>query len=77
MEEAVKEGHYYDAGGISTLDIIKAKLTPEQYHGFLLGNVVKYACRLNFKQSAKDTNKLLDYARWLNEFLQLKNGEKT
>lgn len=33
---------YYDAGGIETLDVIKAKLTPEQYHGYLLGNVIKY-----------------------------------
>lgn len=28
---------YYDEGGIETLDIIKAKLSPEQYKGFLLG----------------------------------------
>ena len=42
---------YYDAGGIETMDIIRAKLTPEQFKGFLLGNSLKYLCRVNFKHS--------------------------
>lgn len=54
---------YYDAGGIETLDVIKAKLTPEQYRGYLLGNAIKYACRLNFKGSAeRDAEKLAVYS---------------
>lgn len=54
---------YYDAGGIETLDVIKAKLTPEQYRGYLLGNAIKYACRLNFKGCAeRDAEKLAVYA---------------
>lgn len=57
---------YYDAGGIETLDIIKAKLTPEQYQGYLLGNVIKYACRANFKDCpARDAEKLAVYAKQL------------
>ncbi len=43
------QSRHYDAGGFETLDVIKAKLTPEQYEGFLLGNIIKYSCRLNFK----------------------------
>ena len=43
------KSRYYDAGGIETLDIIRAKLTPEQYKGYLLGNMIKYSCRANFK----------------------------
>lgn len=54
---------YYDAGGIETLDVIKAKLTPEQYRGYLLGNVIKYSCRLNFKGCLeRDAEKLAVYA---------------
>lgn len=57
---------YYDAGGIETLDIIKAKLTTEQYQGYLLGNVIKYACRANFKGcAARDSEKLAVYAKQL------------
>lgn len=54
---------YYDAGGIETLDIIRAKLTPEQYKGFLLGNAIKYSCRGNFKGDPKrDAEKSAFYA---------------
>ena len=57
---------YYDAGGISTMDIIKAKLTPEQYKGFLLGNQIKYSCRLNHKgDPQRDAEKAANYARLL------------
>ena len=61
-----KKSNYYDEGGIETIDIIKAKLTPEQYTGYLLGNVIKYACRLNFKGSkTRDAEKLANYSKWV------------
>jgi len=63
-----EKSSYYDAGGIETLDVIKAKLTPEQYEGYLLGNIIKYATRLNFKGSAeRDAAKLANYSRWFAE----------
>ena len=59
---------YYDQGGIAVVDVIKAKLTPEQYEGFLLGQIIKYSLRLNFKnQGVSDAAKLAEYAVWLNE----------
>lgn len=59
---------YYDAGGIETLDIIRAKLTGEQYQGYLLGNVIKYATRINFKGlDVRDAEKLANYAMWLHD----------
>jgi len=64
--------HHYDAGGIETLDIIKAKLTPEQYEGYLLGNALKYQCRMNFKtpdSPQRDAEKAANYSRYLAEFL--------
>ena len=45
------KSRYYGVGGLETLDIIKAKLTPEQFRGFLLGNIIKYSCRANYKGS--------------------------
>ena len=58
--------NHYDAGGIKSLDVIRAKLTPEQYKGFLLGNVIKYSLRLNHKgQAQADAEKLCEYAYWL------------
>jgi hypothetical protein len=59
---------YYDAGDISTMDVIKAKLTHDQYEGFLLGNVLKYSARLNFKGcKERDAVKLANYSKLLNE----------
>ena len=59
---------YYDAGGIETLDVIKAKLTPEQYQGYLLGNAIKYQCRMMHKtplSPIRDAEKAANYSRWL------------
>ncbi len=65
---------HYDAGGISSIDVIKAKLTPEQLKGYYLGTLLNYSLRMNFKgQSGKDAEKCADYALWLN---QLTNAEK-
>ena len=64
----INKNSYYDANGIAVIDVIKAKLTPDQYEGFLLGSVIKYSLRLNFKnQEVSDAAKLADYAMWLNE----------
>lgn len=60
---------HYDAGGIETLDIIKAKLTPEQLEGFFLGNIIKYSCRLNHKHedTTRDKEKIRFYSQFLKE----------
>ena len=60
-----KESRYYDQGGIEVLDVIKAKLTPEQYEGYLLGNSIKYNLRLNWKGSKeRDAEKAKNYSKW-------------
>jgi len=60
---------YYDAGGIETIEIIEAKLTPEQYKGFLLGNALKYQCRMMHKhdedERKRDAEKAANYSKWL------------
>lgn len=66
-----EKSRYYDAGNIETLDIIKAKLTPEQYEGYLLGNVLKYTCRMMHKETPiRDAEKAANYARWLHEAMK-------
>ena len=57
------KARYYDAGGVEVLDVIKAKLTPEQFKGWLLGNLIKYSARANFKgQFARDIEKVKFYS---------------
>lgn len=63
-----KKSSYYDAGGIETLDIIRAKLTPEEYRGYLKGNALKYLCRAGFKGCEdRDTEKAVNYITWLRD----------
>jgi len=65
---------YYDTGGIEVFDVIKAKLTPEQFQGYLLGNSIKYALRANYKGSKeRDLEKLANYSKWLSEDCEI-NG---
>ncbi len=67
-----EKSSYYDAGGIEVLDVIKAKLTPEQYKGYLLGNAIKYQLRMMHKtpnQPQRDAEKAMLYSNWLLEEL--------
>lgn len=60
------KSRYYDIGGIEVQDIIKAKLTAEQYRGFCLGNIIKYTCRANHKgQFDRDMEKASFYQKFL------------
>lgn len=52
-----KKSSYYDAGGIEVMEILKAKLTREQFKGFLLGNTIKYSTRYNFKHNDGDKHR--------------------
>lgn len=57
---------HYRTGGIETIDFIQAKLTQEQFKGFLAGNVIKYLSRFEHKAGEEDLQK----ARWyLNRML--------
>ena len=62
------KSRHYDVGGIEVQEIIQAKLTPEQYEGFCLGNIIKYACRANHKGDfGRDMEKVGFYQRFLND----------
>lgn len=64
---------HYKTGGIETIDFIQAKLTEEQFKGYLTGNVIKYISRHEQKNGREDLLK----ARWyLNRLLAGKNREK-
>lgn len=62
---------HYKVGGIETIDFIKAKLTPEEYRGYLKGNVLKYASRLGYKGDAvTDAGKINWYSTALTQALK-------
>lgn len=58
---------HYTAGGIETIDFIRAKLTTEQLRGYYVGNLIKYLSRARFKNGAEDYRKAAVYMQWLTE----------
>ena len=72
-----KEANYWDAGGIETMDYLRAKLTPEQFKGFLLGSLLKYPSRSNFKGCfRRDIEKSGIYSKLLLELPEKKEEDK-
>ena len=57
---------YYDAGGIETIEIIKAKLGEDGFRNYCLGNIIKYASRAKYKGTFdRDLEKIQVYAGML------------
>ena len=72
-EKAVNPDHY-KVGGIEVIDILKAKLTPEQLEGFLLGNIIKYTTRAGYKNGVQDLKKAQWYLTYLIELKDAKGN---
>lgn len=53
----VNHPEHYTAGGIETIDFIEAKLTHEQFVGYLTGNIIKYMARYQNKNGLQDLQK--------------------
>lgn len=51
MTDAINPDHYKQ-GGIECVDAMKASMTPEQFQGYLKGQVIKYLWRLGLKDAA-------------------------
>lgn len=67
-EELVYSPPHYTVGGFEALDVIKAKLTPEEYRGYCKGNILKYVMRANYKGTHDtDCGKAEYYAKELND----------
>ena len=64
---------HYLKGGLECIQVIKAQLTPEQYEGYLYGNVIKYMWRWKEKNGLEDLRKAAHYLMWLQEEVK-KNG---
>lgn len=64
--DPVNHPAHYKVGGIETIDYIKAKLSPEEFRGYLKGNLLKYSSRIGHKGAAQiDAGKAGWYANAL------------
>lgn len=71
--DIVNHPAHYTHGGIETIDFIQAKLTPEEFRGYLKGNILKYGSRLGHKDNdMQDAGKLNWYTNKLRSVLATK-----
>lgn len=61
----VNHPDHYTQGNIECIDAIKAIMTPEEFKGFLRGNVMKYIWRTEKKNGTED----LEKAKWYLDLL--------
>ena len=70
VHDSVKSPSHYTKGGIEAIDYIQAKLSPEQFKGYLKGSLLKYASRMGDKDSLRlDAGKCGWYAKRLEKLL--------
>jgi len=48
--DSVNHPPHYTTGGIETLDVIRAKMSSDRFQGYLMGNVLKYLLRCEYKE---------------------------
>lgn len=79
MTDNVYTPKHYTQGDHECIDEIKAMLTPDEFRGFLKGNVLKYRFRANLKNGKEDLAKADNYAHYLiyGEFIKPKRCETT
>ena len=64
IENADNVNHptHYTNGNIECIDAIKAALTPEEFRGYLKGNMLKYVWRERMKGGTESIKKMQWYA---------------
>jgi hypothetical protein len=61
MVDMVNRPPHYLVGGIEAIDVIKSRLTPEEYQGYLKGNHLKYILRYPFKDNPEQDLQKADW----------------
>lgn len=63
-------GNHYASKSIQPWDAMQAWMTPEEFRGYLRGNVIKYAARCNDKGGVEDLRKAQHYLEKLIEVVK-------
>ena len=69
MPENKPPVEHYDRGSVQPIDFMEGSFTPDEYRGFLKGQIVKYISRYRYKGCPEaDLNKAAIYLGWLIDF---------
>lgn len=67
-ERQVSGNHYKDME-VQPWHVMEAVLTPEEFIGFLKGNIIKYSMRAGRKEGSDDAGKAKHYMQKLQEVM--------
>ena len=73
INSAVDKPTHYTSGAVECIDAIRSALTPDEFRGYLKGNIMKYVWRERLKNQDQDLQKAAKYLEWL-IFEMQKNG---
>lgn len=66
--DAVNHPSHYNRYSREVIESIKGLCTPEEFRGYLKGNIIKYSARYPDKGGIQDIDKLAKYTQFLKEF---------
>lgn len=66
--DAVNHPSHYNRYSREVIESIKGLCTPEEFRGYLKGNIIKYSARYSGKDGLQDIDKLAKYTQFLKEF---------
>lgn len=68
IEDMVNKPLHYTVNGVEAIDVLRAKLTPEEFRGFCKGNALKYLMRANYKgHEEQDIAKAVFYLKEIDD----------
>jgi hypothetical protein len=68
VEPMYNEPSHYHTHDIDTIEFLKRGFPPQVLTGFLIGNIIKYTQRFEYKNGEEDVLKIVDYAKRLQEW---------
>jgi hypothetical protein len=71
MSDMINHPKHYIVNGLEAIDVIRSRLTDEEFIGYLKGNILKYDLRASFKGSLiEDLEKSTVYKDWLIDIVE-------
>ena len=67
--DPINSPSHYTKGGIETIDYMKAKMPPDEFKGYLKGNVIKYVSRAGIKTANLDLQDFKKAQWYLNRLI--------
>lgn len=69
-DDLINHPNHYTAYSREVIDTMQGDMTPEEFTGYLKGNVIKYISRYQGKNGVEDLNKAIWYITKLRDFVK-------